>query len=214
MHRSTTAIAFLAIGAIIAGCTGGGGAIARSVGARSLRAGSKRAGGQRVSRREPRLGGLQPAAPGGRHAHVRVVRWRLPGSAAQGVARAIHRADRRPVHRGRELVERHDQGPGRGRSGDLGRRRRRQRLRARRHKRPARAARLHADPEGRAQRRTSVSPTTGSPTSRTASSSPTTPRSSAPATCPRAGPTTSTRPSSPASAGRGTTPRAACSSSR
>ena len=39
------------------------------------------------------------------------------------------RADRRPVHRGRELVERDDQVPGRVRPGHVGRRRRRQRLR-------------------------------------------------------------------------------------
>ncbi len=46
------------------------------------------------------LGGLQPASTGGRDAHVRLVRRRLPGGAAQGLAGAVHRADGRAVHRG------------------------------------------------------------------------------------------------------------------
>ena len=62
------------------------------------------------------------------------------------------------------------------RPGDVGRRRRRQRLRPRGELRPARAARLLADPAGRGRTRTSASATAASRTSPTASSSPTTPR--------------------------------------
>ena len=159
----------------------------------------------------------------GRHLHgaaearghdpdLRLVRWRVPGGPAEGLAGAVHRADGCRVPGVRGVLERDDQGAGRGGQRRVGRRRCRQRLRPRRQRRPARAARLHADQAGRDPRRLRDD-VSRRRTSRTASCSPTTP-TRPPARSRRAGPTSSTRPRSRASAACGSTPPAASSSSR
>ena len=61
----------------------------------------------------PLIGALQSAATGGRDADLRLVRRRLSGGPARGLARAVHGAHRRPVPGGRGLLERDDQGAGR-----------------------------------------------------------------------------------------------------
>ena len=134
MRRWTTTAALFAAIAIIAGCTrrwGTPSGSAASAPAEDLPPRASQASSARRQRFRL-IGGVQSPAAGGCHADVHVIRRGLPGSAAQGVARALHGAHRRPVPQEDEnssnatikaQVE----------SGQVtwGRRRRRQRLRAR-----------------------------------------------------------------------------------